>query len=155
VRLKRGFKAGLVLVFISGLMVCTLLGNGMEIIASSQLDYGWGMPVASGIAYLFQWVGAAAAWVLFYIFWWGHLWFLLTFLVYVPQSKHAHLIFGPANTWLGRTYEVGRLKPIDFEDETAESYGVNKIEDFDQKQLVDLYACVECGRCTNVCPATG
>src|SRR5690606_8721072 len=24
-----------------------------------------------------------------------------------------------------------------------------------QTQLVDLYACVECGRCTNMCPATG
>lgn len=155
VRLKRGFKSGLVLVFIAGLMVCTLLANGMEIIASNDLTYTWSMPMATGIAFLFQWLGATAANVFFYIFWWGHLLFLLTFLVYVPQSKHAHLIFGPTNTWLGRTYEVGRMKPIDFEDETKETYGVNKIEDFDQKQLVDLYACVECGRCTNVCPASG
>ena len=29
------------------------------------------------------------------------------------------------------------------------------IEDFRQNQLIDLYACVECGRCTNMCPATG
>ncbi|WP_042761464.1 (Fe-S)-binding protein, partial [Streptococcus sobrinus] len=29
------------------------------------------------------------------------------------------------------------------------------IEDFRQTQLIDLYACVECGRCTNMCPATG
>jgi Fe-S oxidoreductase len=33
--------------------------------------------------------------------------------------------------------------------------GVGKIQDFTQKQLLDLYACVECGRCTNMCPATG
>lgn len=32
---------------------------------------------------------------------------------------------------------------------------MSKIEDFNQKQLVDLYACVECGRCTSMCPATG
>ena len=30
-----------------------------------------------------------------------------------------------------------------------------KIQDFTQKQMIDLYACVECGRCTNMCPATG
>lgn len=155
VRLKRGFKSGLVLLFISGLMVCTLLANGADMLARSDMHIGWGQPAASAIAWAFQWIGASAAQAFFFIFWWGHLLFLLTFLVYVPQSKHAHLIFGPVNTWLGGTYEKGRLQPIDFEDENKETFGVNKIEDFDQKQLVDLYACVECGRCTNVCPAAG
>ncbi|MFP3359169.1 (Fe-S)-binding protein, partial [Planococcus sp. SIMBA_143] len=84
-----------------------------------------------------------------------HLLVLLTFMVYVPQSKHAHLIAGPVNVFLGRTHKVGQLSSINFEDESQETYGVNTIEDFNQKQLVDLYACVECGRCTNMCPATG
>lgn len=84
-----------------------------------------------------------------------HLLFLLSFLVYVPQSKHAHLIAGPVNVFLGRTHKVGQLASIDFENEDTEVFGNSKIEDFNQKQLVDLYACVECGRCTNVCPATG
>ena len=35
------------------------------------------------------------------------------------------------------------------------AFGVGKIEDFTQPQLIDLYACTECGRCTNMCPATG
>ena len=35
------------------------------------------------------------------------------------------------------------------------SFGVGKIEDFTQHQLIDLYACAECGRCTNMCPASG
>ncbi|RKJ03883.1 (Fe-S)-binding protein, partial [Butyricicoccus sp. 1XD8-22] len=51
--------------------------------------------------------------------------------------------------------KVGKLRAIDFEDETQESYGAGKIEEFSHAQLVDLYACVECGRCTNMCPATG
>ncbi|RBN38006.1 hypothetical protein DMN50_27580, partial [Priestia megaterium] len=38
---------------------------------------------------------------------------------------------------------------------TQETFGVGKIEEFTQHQLIDLYACVECGRCTNMCPATG
>ncbi len=58
--------------------------------------------------------------VIFYISWWIHLLFLLTFLVYVPQSKHAHLIAGPANVYFNRLDNPGKLKPIDFEDEITE-----------------------------------
>ncbi|RSL30327.1 (Fe-S)-binding protein [Salibacterium salarium] len=154
VRLKRGWKAGLVLIFIGGLMTSKLIAKGMEII---WLDKGlsWFEPMASTIAAIGSPLGTGAAGVLFFVFWWAHLLFLLSFLVYVPQSKHAHLIAGPANVWLGRTHPVGQLHSIDFEDETKEEFGVGKVEDFNQKQLLDLYACVECGRCTNMCPATG
>lgn len=154
VRLKRGFKSGLVLLFIGGLMLSVLVGNGAEIIWH-DLPYAWTAPIASGIAMALGFLGKTGAAVVFFISWWIHLLFLLTFLVYVPQSKHAHLIAGPLNVWLGRKDKVGKLSSINFEDETQEVFGVNKIEDFNQKQLVDLYACVECGRCTNVCPATG
>ncbi|WP_409303269.1 heterodisulfide reductase-related iron-sulfur binding cluster [Peribacillus sp. SCS-155] len=154
VRLKRGFKAGLVLLFIGGLMLSVLLGNGMSMIWHGH-EGTWSEPVASGIAAAFSWMGATAATVVFYIAWWIHLIFLLSFLVYVPQSKHAHLIAGPANTYFSRLDNPGKLKPVDFEDESQESFGAGKIEDFNQYQLIDLYACVECGRCTNMCPATG
>ncbi|MFA9559900.1 (Fe-S)-binding protein [Evansella sp. AB-rgal1] len=154
VRLKRNFKAGLVLIFIGGLMISKLFAKGMEIIwlgKSTTLVE----PIASGIATAFSWAGPTAAGALFFVFWWLHLLFLLTFLVYIPQSKHAHLIAGPANVWLGPTHKKGQLQSINFEEEDAEKFGKNTIEDFDQKQLLDLYACVECGRCTNVCPASG
>lgn len=154
VRLKRGFFAGLVYLFLTGLMLCTLLANGMDIVWHGS-EASWSEPVASGVAAIFGWLPQTAAAALFFVFWWGHLLFLLAFLVYVPQGKHAHLIAGIANVWLGRTHKVGQLSTIDFEDETQETFGVSKIEDFNQKQLVDLYACVECGRCTNMCPASG
>ncbi|MGG5255226.1 heterodisulfide reductase-related iron-sulfur binding cluster [Neobacillus sp. SM06] len=154
VRLNRSFKSGLVLIFIGGLMVSVLLGNGMGIIWHGE-EPSWSEPVASLIATVFSPIGTTAAIVVFYIAWWMHLLFLLAFLVYVPQSKHAHLIAGPANVYLNRLEKPGKLTKINFEDETQESFGVGKIEDFTQLQLVDLYACVECGRCTNMCPATG
>ncbi|ASS89538.1 (Fe-S)-binding protein [Aeribacillus pallidus] len=154
VRLKRGFKSGLVLIFISGLMLSVLLGNGMYMIWRGY-ERSFSEPVASSAAFLLGFVGETGAAVIFYVFWWVHLLILLTFLVYVPQSKHAHLIAGPANVFLSRLSNPGKLEKIDFEDETQTSYGVGKIEDFRQTQLLDLYACVECGRCTNMCPATG
>ncbi|TCL52701.1 Fe-S oxidoreductase [Thermolongibacillus altinsuensis] len=154
VRLKRDFKAGLVLIFIGGLMLSVLFGNGMSRIWHGE-GVAWSEPVASVVASLFSWVGETGAAVLFYVAWWVHLLILLTFLVYVPQSKHAHLIAGPVNVFFSRLTSPGKLEKINFEDETQESFGVGKIEDFKQTQLIDLYACVECGRCTNMCPATG
>ncbi|WP_077247282.1 (Fe-S)-binding protein [Pseudobacillus wudalianchiensis] len=157
VRLKRGWKNGLVLIFIGLLMLSVLIGNGMDLIWHEGADVHWmGLePVASAIAVILAGIGTKAAIAFFYVSWWVHLLVLLTFLVYVPQSKHAHLIFGPVNTYFHRLDRPGTLKPIDFEDETQESFGVGKIQDFNQLQMIDFYACVECGRCTNMCPATG
>ncbi len=152
-RLNRGWKNGLVLIFIGSLMLTVLIGNGavkiwhgVELLAAE--------PVASVIAMSLSWIGETAGAVLFYIAWWIHLLVLLAFLVYIPQSKHAHLIAAPANVFLNRIEQSGKLRSIDFEDETQETFGVSKITDFTQKQLLDLYACVECGRCTSMCPAT-
>jgi hypothetical protein len=153
VRLKRNFKSGLVLLFIGGLMLSVLLGNGMGIIWHGD-GASWTEPIASLIATAFLWIGKPAAIAIFYIAWWMHLLFLLSFLVYVPQSKHAHLIAGPANVYFNRLENPGKLKKVDFEDESQESFGVGKIEDFTQLQMIDFYACVECGRCTIMCPAT-
>ncbi|WP_053218066.1 (Fe-S)-binding protein [Virgibacillus senegalensis] len=159
VRLKRGFKAGLVLLFIGTLMLSVLLGNGMGMIWHGH-DATWTEPIASIIASAFSWFSPSAAAAVFFVAWWIHLLALLSFLVYVPQSKHAHLLAAPANVFLSRQTPPGKLKKLDFEvdeemDEEEVSFGVSKIEDFNQLQLIDLYACVECGRCTNVCPATG
>ncbi|RWZ58946.1 (Fe-S)-binding protein [Halobacillus fulvus] len=159
VRLKRGFKAGLVLIFIGTLMVTVLVGNGMGLIWFDH-EAAWTEPVASIIASAFYWLPPAAAATIFYVMWWIHLLILLTFLVYVPQSKHAHLIAAPINVFLNREEPPGKLQPIDFDideeaDEEDVSFGVGKIEDFNQLQMIDFYACVECGRCTSVCPASG
>ncbi|MFS0635050.1 (Fe-S)-binding protein [Mesobacillus foraminis] len=154
VRLKRGFKNGLVLLFIGGLMLSVLLGNGMSLIWHGH-EGTWTEPVASLIAGAFSWLPVTGAIAVFYIAWWIHLVFLLSFLVYVPQGKHAHLIAGPANVYLTRVGPAAKPSKIDFEDETQESFGVGKITDFTQEQMIDFYACVECGRCTNMCPATG
>lgn len=154
VRLKRGFKSGLVLIFIGGLMLTVLLGNGMNLIWHHH-SLSWSEPIASAIAFLLGGIGEAGAAAVFYVAWWAHLLILLSFLVYVPQSKHAHLIAGPANVFFSRLTAPGKLEKIDFTDETKESFGVGNIEDFRQSQLIDLYACVECGRCTNMCPASG
>ncbi|USG65456.1 (Fe-S)-binding protein [Brevibacillus ruminantium] len=153
-RLKRGFKSGLVLLFISTLMASVLLSLAFEQLWLGHEASAFA-PISSVIAALFAGMSTTAAAACFYVFWWMHLLILLAFAIYVPQSKHAHLIFAPINVWFKKLEPTGKLSSIDFEDETQEVFGVGKIEDFTQTQLIDLYACVECGRCTNMCPASG
>ncbi|ASK62051.1 hypothetical protein CFK37_07700 [Virgibacillus phasianinus] len=160
VRLKRGFKAGLVLIFIGTLMLSVLVGNGMAMVWHGEAAT-WSEPIASVIASGFRWLSPVAAMVIFYVAWWVHAITILSFLIYVPQSKHAHLLAAPVNVFLSKRVP-GKLKKLDFDiDEDAEeseediSFGVGKVEDFEQFQMIDFYACVECGRCTDVCPASG
>ncbi|MGG4451550.1 heterodisulfide reductase-related iron-sulfur binding cluster [Brevibacillus porteri] len=155
-RLKRGFKSGIVLLLISSLMATVLLSLAFEQIWLGHEPSAFA-PISSVFAIVLSaiGVGTTGAVVGFYVFWWLHLIILLGFAVYVPQSKHAHLLFAPVNVWFKKLDPPGKLTSINFEDETQEEFGVGKIEDFTQTQLIDLYACVECGRCTNMCPASG
>ncbi|HEY9249785.1 MAG TPA: (Fe-S)-binding protein [Rariglobus sp.] len=153
-RLQRGWKPSLVMWFIYALMVSVLLT-----LAFDRLRHGepaaWTAPIASAIAGGLEGLSGRAGDIFFFSAWWAHLLILLSFLVYVPQSKHFHIITAPFNILLKSSDPPGRLDSLDLEDDAAESFGVGEIEAFKQKQLLDLYACVECGRCTNVCPASG
>ena len=88
------------------------------------------------------------------VFWWVHLVLLLAFLVYIPLSKHLHLIMCPVNEFFRNLKpRGGQIRPLDLEDEDLEEYGVSRIDGFTRWQLLDLYACAECGRCQDHCPA--
>lgn len=152
-RLKKGWKPSIVILFIYSLMLSVLLTLGLE---RTWLDLAPSLyaPFSSSIAFLFTGLHPTTELVLFYIFWWSHLLILLSFLVYVPQSKHFHLITAPLNLWFKRNVQDHRLHSLDLEDEEAESFGAARIEDFSQQQMLDFYACVECGRCTQMCPAS-
>lgn len=87
-----------------------------------------------------------------------HRWLWLTHMLLVygllfafPFSKLRHFLIGPLNLLLRNLGPRGRLQPIrDFE--SAETFGVSKVEQYTWKQLLDMAACLECGRCTINCP---
>jgi len=151
---KRDGKAAFVYIALCTLTSSILLTLGFEAIMldhEPNLTYA---PFSGAIALLFSSIGSTAGTVLFYVFWWVHMITVLSFMVFVPQSKQAHELFALFNIFFKKTGPVGKLRMIDFEDEEAEEFGVGKIENFTQQQLIDLYACAECGRCTNMCPAS-
>ncbi|TCS83765.1 (Fe-S)-binding protein [Tepidibacillus fermentans] len=152
-RLQRTFRSGLVYWFLAPLMTSVIVAGGAEMVILHEEPTIY-KPFSSLIYFFIHNISTEAAYVLFYVAWWAHLLLLLSYLVYLPQSKQAHEIFAIINVYFKRLHSPGKLSTISFEDEEQEEFGVGKIEDFTQKQLLDLYSCVECGRCTNMCPAS-
>ena len=84
--------------------------------------------------------------------WWFHLVTVFGLIAWAPYTKIMHVITAPLNIYTANLAPLGAsLKDIDFE--KAESFGVNALTDYTWKDLLDLDACTECGRCTSVCPA--
>ncbi len=68
------------------------------------------------------------------------------------RTRLQHLFLSPINIYYRSLKPKGALEPIrDFEE--AESFGVRELREFNWKQLLDLEACTNCGRCQDVCPA--
>lgn len=90
----------------------------------------------------------------FMIFEWIHNIIVLGFLMYIPYSKHLHVVTALPNLFFRDEKRLrGRIEKLDLEDENAESFGVVSILDFQAKELLDVMACTECGRCQEACPA--
>jgi len=87
------------------------------------------------------------------IFWWVHIINVFVFIVYVPRSKYLHMIAGPVNIALRNNFYFGKTKILDVEDEETDFFGIENITHFTNKDLMDGFACLECGRCQDYCPA--
>ncbi|HEX6622793.1 MAG TPA: (Fe-S)-binding protein, partial [Pyrinomonadaceae bacterium] len=84
--------------------------------------------------------------------WWFHLAVSFAFIAWLPYTKMMHVLAAPLNIYAASLAPLGAsLKNIDFE--KTEAFGVNSLKGFTWKDLLDLDACTECGRCTAVCPA--
>jgi Fe-S oxidoreductase len=147
-------EADLILAWIAGIVVSLLLWHASQI-ALGLNDYprGWA-PVSNLIsnALTGSWVT-----VLERVAVWAHVLLILGFLVYLPYSKHLHILIAAINVFFGRTRARGRLEPVVFEkagmaDEDVR-FGTATVRDMTWKQMVDTMSCTECGRCQDVCPA--
>ena len=88
--------------------------------------------------------------------WIIHVVLFLAFLISIPLSKLRHIFTSPANMFFApKERPKGAMKDIGnlLEMEDIDTVGVETIENFSWKQLMDLDACTVCGRCTSVCPA--
>jgi Fe-S oxidoreductase len=86
--------------------------------------------------------------------WWGHVVILLAFLNYLLYSKHSHIIAALPNIYFRNLGQRGVLPKLNMEaDDMAATGVVQGWKDLTWKSLLDGFACTECARCTNFCPA--
>jgi Fe-S oxidoreductase len=147
------WEAHLILLFIMTIMVSGLLYDGgrlvylagdpvieaerpwepISVLVSSLLPAGWAQGVSNTA-------------------WWVHNLIILTFVNLLPRSKHFHIITAIPNVFFRKLEPLGTLNKMDLEN--SETFGTSKIDQFSWKQVLDMYSCTECGRCSSQCPAT-
>jgi Fe-S oxidoreductase len=81
--------------------------------------------------------------------WWIHTLTLLVFLPLIPHTKHLHLVLSPATIFLSRG-GFSQIPPLVGD----EDFGLVTGKDLTQLVSLQAYSCVECGRCSEHCPAT-
>jgi Fe-S oxidoreductase len=82
------------------------------------------------------------------LLWWIHTLTLLAFLPLIPHTKHLHLVLSPVTIFLKRD-GFSHIPPLSGD----EDFGVVSGKDITQITALQAYSCVECGRCTEHCPA--
>lgn len=103
--------------------------------------------------------------------WWLHILVVFSFLLYLPISKHLHIMLAFPNVYFSKLRSRGEIQnmpevmnevksmmgllPEQDIDPNAElpEFGAKDVMDLSWKNVLDAFTCTECGRCTSVCPA--
>ncbi|HEY4936798.1 MAG TPA: (Fe-S)-binding protein [Puia sp.] len=104
--------------------------------------------------------------------WWLHITVIFAFLNYLPYSKHLHILLAFPNAYYARLWPEGEMRnmksvqqevlyamqpelvPPEAGEATAPAkFGAKDVSDLSWRNLLDAYACTECGRCSAACPA--
>jgi len=156
--LTDGLDARLIIVFTAVIIITFHITNAFLLIPSiggTGFDYARYLTVSEAFyrAFHLNSLSAGAARTGFEIFYWIHILTILGFLVYIPGSKHLHLLAAVPNVFLKPLVRPKAMFKTDIEDEAAESFGLGNVAELSWKNVLDLYACTECGRCEEQCPA--
>ena len=157
------------------LMIALLVMGAAEANMVNNPNDGW---VISGLlAPMFSGVSQENLVLIERVAWWFHLIGILLFLNYLPISKHFHIIMSFPNVWHSKLEPNGQFSNLesvkkevelmmdpdadpyaaepasDEPEEEPDRFGAKDVMDLNWVQLMNAYACTECGRCTASCPA--
>lgn len=155
--------------FITLLMVTYLSTEGLAVAwiqkGNSSFSFELFRPFTAATAWVFYQLHLpeTVQVVLYHLSWWTHILCVLGFAVYIPFSKHLHLVAGPINLYFKREKSYGKvdkkkdlmamLEDEDADEENMSMGGIQYLQDLSWKNILDTFACIECGRCDDVCPA--
>jgi Fe-S oxidoreductase len=149
-RLQMSAEAAIILIVVFSLMVLHVCIEGFGFAGSGHIP-DW-PPVGAAFARFLSGTGITKSTLIgvYQAAWWLHYMVILGFMVYIPRSKHLHVLASLFNAFFKPLGPKVVLEPVPVE---AETFGASKIQDFTWKDLLDLYACAVCGRCHANCPA--
>ena len=141
-----------ILLLIGGVVGSELLSEAFRIGRHGDPDAAWSV-IATPLGTVLASVLPPAVLDLGYAFsFWSTVAIVSFFLVYLPRSKHLHIVTAIFNALFRKLEPRGELPAMDLEAATAR-FGVKTIEDLSWKDLLDGFTCTECGRCQDACPA--
>ncbi|HNW07825.1 MAG TPA: (Fe-S)-binding protein [Verrucomicrobiota bacterium] len=151
--LHLSLDANLILGLIGLLMCSMVFFFAFRMVHEGGAASAW-LPFSSQLARAFAGLSPETAGTLTQAMWWLHMIVVLFFLVYLPYSKHLHLLASPFNVFFSQaaTRPVGDLGVLDAKDDLTS--GASRWQELTWKQLLSGFSCAECGRCDRSCPAT-
>ncbi|HET6477554.1 MAG TPA: (Fe-S)-binding protein, partial [Dehalococcoidales bacterium] len=146
----------LALLLLLVLAVSGFIVEGLRIAATelkTNPDWAVWSPGGYLLALGFRGMGQSTLLLWHQIVWWLHSVLAIGAIIYVALAWNRlwHIIVSPINVFFRNLGPRGALAPIDME--AAEIFGVDRIQNFTWKHLLDLDACTRCGRCQDSCPA--
>ena len=155
-RAKSHWEAYVILVFIGIIMLAGLVYDGGRIAAHQNdlqvmREARW-EPFSTLVGLGLAMVSTSFALQASNVAWWAHNLVVLVFLDLLPPSKHFHIITAIPNIFFAKLEPKGQLSKQDLENDTR--FGTSHIDQFTWKQVLDMFSCTECGRCSSNCPAT-
>ncbi len=158
--LTMGKDANLIILFTCVIVISFHFINAFLLVmpvADGHFSYVGVFPLSGLLATVFS-LGALSTGQLIFgyeLFYYIHIGTILGFLIYIPGSKHLHLLAAAPNVFFKRLEVEKAIVKTDIEDEEAETFGLGRVHEFNRHNVLNLYACTECGRCEELCPATG
>jgi Fe-S oxidoreductase/nitrate reductase gamma subunit len=145
----------IILSAIAGLMITMFFANALQLVLEPDSIVREKF-VSRGLAIALAGLSPQAAAGLHGIFWWTHALLVLSFLNYLPYSKHLHIVSSIPNVFFSNAQgpgAKGAIRFLDLEAEGVEQFGAADVDQLTWKDLLDGFTCTECGRCTAACPA--
>ncbi|GGJ02535.1 hypothetical protein GCM10010885_09770 [Alicyclobacillus cellulosilyticus] len=152
-RIEPSLEAGVILGLISVIVVTYWAATGAEADLVSH-NFGAAAPVSAWFAIWWRGLSPRTLYLIDGAAFWLHVLAILAFLVIIPRTKHLHMVAAAFNWYFRKLDPPGKLRALDLTDEDQERFGAGHVFEFTWKQLLDGFACTECGRCHVQCPAT-
>jgi len=137
-----------------------------------EVGHGYGFAISGLLVPAFSSLSNGFLTVMERTGWWGHILMVYFFLLYLPRSKHLHILLAFPNTYFSSlepkgyisnmpaiTKEIKLMMNPEAAAEPADAnaapvkFGAKDVFDLSWKNLLDAMSCTECGRCTAACPA--